>query len=354
MNRRDISCLLSGARVVRPRWCGPHPGRGPRLDRSRRRLGLTAARPAEPVHRLAALSSRAHAVQPAAGHRDRRRPPGARARDRRRGHAIGRGLKIDLAVTPWLSWEWKALVLPDGGDVRDPRRNDQAGRVMVVFEGMKGILYVWDTTAPIGTEARPDEFELFRRVLVVVRPAAARPVPLAPRSAFVQGFMPTHGAARGRRARRADDRDHRRSGADGRRPPLRRSEPPPMSTRCCAFSSTRALANRTLARRSVDAFRVPSVKASGGITVERGNKIMTTEKATLLRTGGTATRCEGRGTVSDIDLAQLYDDTKSIAEGAFTIPGWRVGQLLDRGGLHAESGSSIPRKPILATTRRTR
>jgi hypothetical protein len=82
---------------------------------------------------------------------------------------VGRGLKVDLAVTPWLSWEWKALVLPDGGDVRDSRRNDQAGRVMVVFEGMKGILYVWDTTAPIGTEARPEEFELFRRVLVVVR-----------------------------------------------------------------------------------------------------------------------------------------------------------------------------------------
>ena len=82
---------------------------------------------------------------------------------------IGRGLKIDLAATPWLSWEWKALTLPAGGDVRDSRRNDQAGRVMVVFEGMKGIQYVWDTTAPIGTEARPDELELFRRVLVVIR-----------------------------------------------------------------------------------------------------------------------------------------------------------------------------------------
>jgi Protein of unknown function (DUF3047) len=82
---------------------------------------------------------------------------------------VGRDLKIDLAATPWLSWEWKALVLPDGGDVRDARRNDQAGRVMVAFEGMKGIQYVWDTTAPVGIEARPDEFELFRRVLVVVR-----------------------------------------------------------------------------------------------------------------------------------------------------------------------------------------
>ena len=82
---------------------------------------------------------------------------------------IGRNLKVDAKKTPWLVWEWKALVLPDGGDVRDLKRNDQAGRVMVVFEGMKGIQYVWDTTAPVGTEARPDEFELFQRVLVVVR-----------------------------------------------------------------------------------------------------------------------------------------------------------------------------------------
>jgi hypothetical protein len=83
---------------------------------------------------------------------------------------IGRsGIKINLKRTPWLHWEWKALVLPSRGDVRDPKRNDQAGRVMVVFEGMKGIQYVWDTTAPVGTEARPDEFELFQRVLLVVR-----------------------------------------------------------------------------------------------------------------------------------------------------------------------------------------
>jgi hypothetical protein len=82
---------------------------------------------------------------------------------------IGRRLTIDVARTPWLTWEWKALVLPAGADVRRPRRNDQAGRVMVVFEGMKGIQYIWDTTAPVGTEARPDELEIFQRVLVVLR-----------------------------------------------------------------------------------------------------------------------------------------------------------------------------------------
>jgi hypothetical protein len=86
---------------------------------------------------------------------------------------IGRSVKVDLKATPWLTWEWKPLVLPDGGDVRHPRRNDQAGRVMVAFEGMKGILYVWDTTAPVGTEVQPDELELFRRVLIVVGSGAA-------------------------------------------------------------------------------------------------------------------------------------------------------------------------------------
>jgi hypothetical protein len=82
---------------------------------------------------------------------------------------IGRNLTIDLSATPWLSWEWKALVLPARGDVRDSRRNDQAGRVLVAFEGMKGIQYVWDTTAPVGVEVAPDELSLFQRVLVVVR-----------------------------------------------------------------------------------------------------------------------------------------------------------------------------------------
>lgn len=82
---------------------------------------------------------------------------------------VGRALKVDLKQTPWLAWEWKALVLPEGGDVREARRNDQAARVMVMFEGMKGLLYVWDTTAPAGTEVRPDDFDIFDRALIVVR-----------------------------------------------------------------------------------------------------------------------------------------------------------------------------------------
>ena len=82
---------------------------------------------------------------------------------------IGRTVKIEPRETPWLTWEWKVVALPAGGDVRDSRRNDQAGRVMVVFDGMKGLLYVWDTTAPVGAESRSNGFELFKRALIVVR-----------------------------------------------------------------------------------------------------------------------------------------------------------------------------------------
>ena len=85
---------------------------------------------------------------------------------------LGRELKIDLTRTPWLVWEWKPLRLPDGGDVRIRRRNDQAARVMLVFEGMKGILYIWDSTAPVGVEEGPESLELFQRVLIVVRSGA--------------------------------------------------------------------------------------------------------------------------------------------------------------------------------------
>lgn len=68
-------------------------------------------------------------------------------------------------------------------------------------------------------------------------------------------------------------------------------------------------------------FNVASVRASGAITVERGDR--KTVKQTFTRTGGMCTHCEGRGSVSDFDLTQLYDDSRSLSEGAFTIPGWK-------------------------------
>jgi excinuclease UvrABC ATPase subunit len=70
-------------------------------------------------------------------------------------------------------------------------------------------------------------------------------------------------------------------------------------------------------------FNVPSVKASGAITVERGARTKT-EKATFTRLGGMCPRCEGTGAVTDFDLSALYDDSKSLNEGALTIPGYSM------------------------------
>ena len=83
---------------------------------------------------------------------------------------IWREVRVDVSETSQLVWEWKALALPEGGDVRTSKRNDQAARNMVLFEGLKAILYVRDTVAPISTEGRPDEVVPLDRALVVARP----------------------------------------------------------------------------------------------------------------------------------------------------------------------------------------
>ncbi len=89
-------------------------------------------------------------------------------------------------------------------------------------------------------------------------------------------------------------------------------------------------------------FNVASVRASGGITIERGNR--KTVKATFTRTGGMCPRCEGLGAVTDIDLTQLYDDNKSLNEGALTIPGYSVDGWYGR--IFGGSGFLDPDKPI--------
>ncbi|HEV7529187.1 MAG TPA: excinuclease ABC subunit UvrA [Solirubrobacteraceae bacterium] len=98
------------------------------------------------------------------------------------------------------------------------------------------------------------------------------------------------------------------------------------------------------------AFNVPSVRASGGITVERGHR--KTVKASFSRLGGMCPRCEGMGTVSDIDLSQLFDDSKSLAEGALTIPGYGAGGWNYR--LYSASGFVDPDKQIRNYTKRER
>src|ERR1700682_3505525 len=96
-------------------------------------------------------------------------------------------------------------------------------------------------------------------------------------------------------------------------------------------------------------FNVPSVRARGGITIERGAK--KTVAVTFTRTGGMCPRCEGRGTVSDIDLSQLYADSKSLAQGAITIPGYKTDSWWTT-GIFIESGFLDPDKPIRKYTKK--
>ncbi|MEU9292255.1 excinuclease ABC subunit UvrA [Streptomyces sp. NPDC048266] len=165
-------------------------------------------------------------------------------------------------------------------------------------------------------------------------------------SSFVQGFMPTL-------ARPEVDVldglttaiivDQQRMGADPRST---------VGTATDANAMLRILFSRLgkphIGPPSAYAFNVPSVRASGAITVERGNQKAV--KATFQRTGGMCPRCEGRGTVSDIDLTQLYDDTKSLDEGALTIPGYTPGGWNYR--LYSESGLVDAAKPIRRYTKR--
>ena len=89
-------------------------------------------------------------------------------------------------------------------------------------------------------------------------------------------------------------------------------------------------------------FNIPSVRGGGALTVERGSA--KTIERSFVRLGGMCPRCEGRGSVTDIDLAQLFDDSKSLDDGALTIPGYTPGGWNYR--LYAESGFVDPAVPI--------
>ena len=97
-------------------------------------------------------------------------------------------------------------------------------------------------------------------------------------------------------------------------------------------------------------FNVASISGAGAVTIERGGKAVK-ERRSFTITGGMCPRCEGRGSVSDIDLTQLYDASKSLAEGAFTIPGWKSDSFWTV-RVYAESGFVDPNKPICKYTKK--
>jgi excinuclease UvrABC ATPase subunit len=164
-------------------------------------------------------------------------------------------------------------------------------------------------------------------------------------SAFVQGFMPTL-------ARPDVDVleglttaiivDQERMGADPRST---------VGTATDANAMLRIVFSR-LGRPQIGSpnafsFNVPSIRASGAITIERGAG--KTVRKTYTRAGGMCPRCEGRGSVTDFDRSQLYDDSKSINEGALTIPGYSVDGWYGR--IFSGCGFFDPDKPIRRFTK---
>jgi excinuclease UvrABC ATPase subunit len=140
-------------------------------------------------------------------------------------------------------------------------------------------------------------------------------------SAFVQGFMPTL-------SRPEVDLldglttaiivDQERMGANPRST---------VGTATDANAMLRILFSRLgqphLGSPNAYSFNLPSVRASGAITVERGART-TTEKATFTRLGGMCPRCEGMGALNDFDLTALYDESRSLNEGGLMVPGYSM------------------------------
>jgi excinuclease UvrABC ATPase subunit len=96
-------------------------------------------------------------------------------------------------------------------------------------------------------------------------------------------------------------------------------------------------------------FNVASISGAGAVTVEKhGQKVK--ERREFSITGGMCPRCEGRGSVSDFDLTALYDENKSLNEGAITIPGYSMEGWYGR--IFRQSGFFDPDKPIKKYTKR--
>ena len=166
-------------------------------------------------------------------------------------------------------------------------------------------------------------------------------------SAFVQGFMPTL-------ARPDVDVldglttaiivDQERMGANARST---------VGTATDANAMLRILFSRLgqphIGSPQAFSFNVASVSGAGAVTIERGGRTVK-ERRSFSITGGMCPRCEGMGAVTDFDLAQLYDDSKSLNEGALTIPGYSMDGWYGR--IFRGCGFFDPDKPIREYTKK--
>ncbi|MEO8179889.1 MAG: excinuclease ABC subunit UvrA [Deltaproteobacteria bacterium] len=165
-------------------------------------------------------------------------------------------------------------------------------------------------------------------------------------SAFVQGFMPTLGRPEVdvlEGLTTAIIVDQERLGQNSRST---------VGTVTDANAMLRVLFSRLgkphVGSSNAFSFNVPSVRAVGEITIEKG--AAKTEKRVLHVNGGMCARCEGMGSVNDIDLSQLYDDKKSLNEGALTIPGYSMDGWYGR--IFNGCGFFDPDKPIRKFTKK--
>ncbi|HEX3786960.1 MAG TPA: excinuclease ABC subunit UvrA [Pseudonocardiaceae bacterium] len=166
-------------------------------------------------------------------------------------------------------------------------------------------------------------------------------------SAFVQGFMPSSG--------RPDVDvldglttaiivDQQRMGTDPRST---------VGTATDANAMLRILFSRLgkphIGSPQAFSFNVASISGAGAVTLERAGKTVK-ERRSFSITGGMCPRCEGRGAVTDYDLSQFYDDSKSLNGGALTIPGYSTDGWFGR--IFSGCGFFDPDKPIRKFTKR--
>lgn len=166
-------------------------------------------------------------------------------------------------------------------------------------------------------------------------------------SAFVQGFMPTL-------ARPDVDVleglttaiivDQERMGANPRST---------VGTATDANAMLRILFSRMgkphIGSQQAFSFNVASISGAGAVTVEKAGRTVK-ERRSFSITGGMCPRCEGMGKVSDFDLTALYDDSKSLEEGALTIPGYSMDGWYGR--IFRGCGFFDPDKPIAEFTKK--
>jgi len=81
--------------------------------------------------------------------------------------ALEHGVDVDPQQMPYLTWQWKVTQLPAGGDFRRPSTDDQAAQVLVAFDDRRVISYIWDSSAPKGSEQKSSYIPLVHVFAVV-------------------------------------------------------------------------------------------------------------------------------------------------------------------------------------------